>query len=72
MFYHLSPEGEELVNEIRVPVLGSDRNGWVEGGTAGVVLLGFLWVLSYLWGVWRREGYGSGNGRKEGGEKKNL
>lgn len=70
MFYHLSPEGEELLNEISVPVLDSDRSGWVEGGTAGVVLLGFLWMLSYLWDVWGREGYGSG--KKEAGEKKNL
>jgi hypothetical protein len=62
MFYHLSPEGERLVNEISVPVLDSDKSGYVEAGTAGVVLLGFAWVLWCLWGVLKKEGYGSGRG----------
>ena len=60
MFYHLSPEREgRLVNEISVPVLDSDKSSYVEAGTAGVVLLGFAWVLWCLWGVWKKEGYGS-------------
>ena len=73
MFYHLSPEGPgSLMNEISVPVLDTDRSGYVEVGTAGVVLLGFLWVLWCLWGVWRKEGYGSGRGKVMVEEKKKL
>ena len=62
MFYHLSPEGESLINEVSVPVLDSDNTGYVEAGTAVVVLLGFAWVLWCLWAVWRRDGYGNGRG----------
>ena len=71
MFYHLSPEGEgRLINEISVPVLDSDKSGYVELGTAGVVLLGFVWVMWSLLAVWKREGYGSRRADVE--EKKKL
>lgn len=59
MFYHLSPEGERLTNNISVPVLDLEKSKYVEVGTAGVVLLGFLWVLWSLWGVWVKNGYGN-------------
>lgn len=70
MFYHLSPEGERLINDISVPVLDSKKSGYVEAGTAGVVLLGFAWVLWCLWGVWKREGYGSSRGSVVESKKK--
>jgi hypothetical protein len=56
-----------LVNEVRVPVLDLEKAGWVNAGTAAVMLLGFAWIVYKLAGVWRREGYGSG---KVGAEKK--
>lgn len=60
MFYHLPPEGDTLINTVTVPVLDLDKSKYVELGTAGVVLLGFLWVGWCLWRVWSRNGYGSG------------
>ena len=69
MFYHLSPEvlGAEhldrrLTNVVSVPVLDLDKSRYAEVGTAAVVLVGFLWVMWCLFGVWRKEGYGK---RKE-------
>ncbi|KAF4621537.1 hypothetical protein G7Y89_g14539 [Cudoniella acicularis] len=67
MFYHLDPvpqttdgvEGGELINTLSVPVLDLGKSKYVEVGTAVVVTLGFAWVLWCLFGVWRREGYGS-------------
>ncbi|KAG0652407.1 pbn1 [Hyphodiscus hymeniophilus] len=59
MFYHLSPGVETLFIEVSVPVLESDKSDYVESGTAGVVVLGFMWVLWCLFRVWRRHGYGS-------------
>jgi len=70
MFYHLSPEGDRLMNTISVPVLDLDKSKYVEIGTAAVVLLGFIWLLWCLFGVWMKEGYGSR--RKEEVEKKKL
>ena len=60
MFYHLKPkpnvfDGKDfkLVEALQVPVLDaawvSMRNGWVEGGTGVVVVLGWLWVVWKLW-----------------------
>ncbi len=60
MFYHLSPEAERLISKVSVPVLDAEKTDYMEAGTAGVVLLGFVWVLWCLLGVWRRHGYGSG------------
>ena len=69
MFYHLTPnvlgEGSSdgrLTNVISVPVLDLNKSQYVEVGTAAVVLLGFLWIVWCLFGVWRKAGYGS---RKE-------
>ena len=62
MFYHLSPEEGRLINTISVPVLDLDRSKYVELGTAGVVLVGFLWVVWCIFGVWRKHGYGAVSG----------
>ncbi|KAK2801697.1 hypothetical protein FQN50_007610 [Emmonsiellopsis sp. PD_5] len=85
MFFQLRPErervggvggGEDLTEEIRVPVLvvGDDGVGgsWgaprsIEMGTMVVVLVGFLWVLGRLGGVVRAGGVGRG---RAGGEKR--
>jgi hypothetical protein len=61
IFYHLSPGAELLTNVINVPVLDLDKSKFVEFGTAGVVLLGFSWVMWCLWGVLSKNGYGRGN-----------
>ncbi|RDW78401.1 hypothetical protein BP5796_06253 [Coleophoma crateriformis] len=60
MFYHLSPDPAvpRLTNTIEVPVLDLDKSGYIEIGTAVVVLAGFTWVMWCLFGVWKREGYG--------------
>jgi hypothetical protein len=58
-FYHLSPEGDRLTNVITVPVLDLEKGRYVEVCTAGVVLLGFSWVMWCLWGVLSRYGYGN-------------
>jgi hypothetical protein len=71
LFYHLAPDtGERLVNALSVPVLDLDKSGYVEMGTAAVVLVGFLWVLWCLIGVWRDVGYGHGSVKGVGKEKK--
>jgi hypothetical protein len=70
MFYHLSPEGGRLTNTINVPVLDLNQSQYVEVGTASVVLIGFLWVMWRLFGVWNKHGYGSGSSEIES-EKKN-
>ncbi len=53
MFYHLQPisHGKPLVENLKVPVLDLMRANWVDGGTVGVVFLGFLWVCWRLLGV---------------------
>ncbi|KAH8602390.1 PIG-X [Bisporella sp. PMI_857] len=57
MFYHISPTAGRLFNTISVPVLDLDRSKYVEVGTAGIVLLGFLWVIWTLLRVWNKNGY---------------
>ncbi|GAB1320121.1 protease B nonderepressible form [Madurella fahalii] len=70
VFWHVEPRpaggAKALVNEVKVPVLNLERAGWVNVGTAAVVLLGFAWVVWRLVGVWRAEGYKNG----EEGKKK--
>jgi hypothetical protein len=61
MFYHLTPDGERLTNLISVPVLDLDQSKYVELGTAGIVLLGFSWVIWCLWKVLRKHGYRNGS-----------
>lgn len=61
VFWHVEPRPVGgvglLVNEVKVPVLDLEKAGWVNVGTAAVVLLGFVWVVWKLVGVWRKEGY---------------
>lgn len=70
MFYHSSPSGDKLINSISVPVLDLDKSKYVELGTAGVVLIGFLWVMWCVFGVISRYGYGSGGHKVTKGKKK--
>jgi hypothetical protein len=60
MFYHLSPNGEAYV-KVDVPVLKLQEGllgpASIELGTAGVIMIGFLWVLWVLKGVWDTTGY---------------
>ena len=70
MFYHISPEAGKLLKKVSVPVLDSDRSGYVQAGTAGVVLLGFVWVLWCLLGVSKRDGCFSGRGTAGESKKK--
>lgn len=60
VFYHLSPDGDKPINIINVPVLDLGKSKYVELCTAGVVFLGFSWVLWCLWSVLSRYGYGNG------------
>jgi hypothetical protein len=48
VFWHVDPTPEgsgQWRNEITIPVLDTGKAGWVNAGTAIVVLLGFGWVL---------------------------
>ena len=55
MFYHLQPTsgGNSLLVDIQVPVLDprGSKMRWVESGTVGMVILGFLWVCLSLLAV---------------------
>lgn len=68
-FMHVEPQAREggLVEWIDVPVLDTRKAGWVEKGTVGAVLAGFVglcWVLF-------RGGKKEAKGGKEGGKVKN-
>ncbi|KAI9646150.1 protease B nonderepressible form [Ciborinia camelliae] len=56
MFYHVSPLSIDgrMMTQLRVPVLDLNKSSWVELGTVSVVLLGFLWIVWCLFGVWRK------------------
>lgn len=73
VFWHIDPrpvkEGGRLTSEIRVPVLDTDKAGWVSTGTAAVVMLGFGWIVWKLLQVYLRTGYGPTK-QMEGLEKK--
>lgn len=62
MFFHLSPRGADLMSSIEVPVLDEGFGSLVQGGTAVVVLLGFLWVV---WSLVGRGGGGVVKGKKD-------
>lgn len=73
VFWHVDPQPVKadgrLTSEIRVPVLDTDKAGWVGTGTAAVVLLGFGWIVWKLAQVYLRTGYGPQK-QMEGLEKK--
>lgn len=55
VFWHVDPKpetGGSLSNDITIPVLDTAKAGWVNAGTAAVVMLGFAWVLWKLFGVY--------------------
>jgi hypothetical protein len=62
VFWHLEPRssagGNSLTNSVTVPVMREEGAGLVGIGTTGVILLGFVWVLWKLVGVFQRAGYG--------------
>lgn len=63
VFWHVDPKpeagyGARAMGDITVPVLDLDKAKWVNIGTAAVVALGFLWVVSKLAGVLWKTGYG--------------
>ncbi|TPX12086.1 uncharacterized protein E0L32_007201 [Thyridium curvatum] len=72
VFWHVDPEptaasaasgtGHDPVSKIRVPVLDTDKAGWVNTGTAAVIALGFGWILWRLIAVYLRAGYGTARG----------
>ncbi|KAK0645888.1 PIG-X [Cercophora newfieldiana] len=62
VFWHVEPRpvsGGRVTSSIRVPVLDLDKAGWVNVGTAAVVLLGFAWISWKLLSVYLKTGYGS-------------
>ncbi|KAI9661664.1 MAG: protease B nonderepressible form [Bathelium mastoideum] len=75
LFYHIPPlngkgmaggEREMLVERVAMPVLSLDRAWYVEWGTLGAVVLGWVWLVWKLVDIgmgWR--GKGGGNGEKE-------
>lgn len=73
VFWHVDPQpveaGGKLVSEVRVPVLDTDKAGWVGTGTAAVVLMGFGWIVWKLAQVYLKTGYGPQK-QMEGLEKK--
>lgn len=73
VFWHVDPQpvtaGGRLMSSIRVPVLDTDRAGWVSVGTAAVVMLGFGWIVWKLLQVYLKTGYGPKK-QMEGLEKK--
>lgn len=60
--------GSDGYMTVQVPVLNLTYADWVESVTAGVILLGFGWVMWKLFVVWRTVGYG--RIRVMGGDKK--
>lgn len=61
VFWHVEPhpEGNQLQNTIKVPVLDLDKSQWVNVITAITVLIGFAWVTWKLGVVYLKSGHGS-------------
>ena len=68
MFYHVRPAADtgSLVESIAVPVLHPRYAAWIEQGTVGTIVLGFLWVC---WALVRPLKQRSGNPHAGKGEK---
>lgn len=66
VFWHVDPYGkgargqqeQRLTSGLRIPVLDTDKAGWVRAGTAAVVALGFGWLVWKLAQVYLATGYG--------------
>lgn len=68
MFYHLQPADlQPRVEYFDIPALDLEKVRWVEGGTMGVVIVGFLWVVWALFGVTKGDWVGGrvGKGKKD-------
>ncbi|KAM7200996.1 PIG-X / PBN1 domain containing protein [Naviculisporaceae sp. PSN 640] len=61
VFWHVEPrpEGNQLQNTVKVPVLDLDKSQWVNAVTAITVLMGFAWVAWKLGVVYFTSGHGS-------------
>lgn len=68
MFYHVSPAADtgSLVESIAVPILDPQYGAWIEQGTVGTIVLGFLWVC---WALVRPLKQQSGKALPGKGEK---
>ena len=64
-FWHFDPRPEnngDLRITTKVPVLDTDKTGWVEIGTAAAILAGFAWVLFALFSAARGRESSGGEG----------
>lgn len=55
IFYHIEPQpgtGEILVETVQMPVLDLNRVRTVEVETLGAVLVGCIWIVGKLMGIW--------------------
>jgi len=68
VFWHVDPlpeSGARLINFIKVPVLDTQKAGWVNVWTAAVIFLGFAWPVWRLVVAYLKTGYVSGSGPSE-------
>lgn len=75
VFWHVDPQpksGGRLTNTIKVPVLDTQKAGWVNIGSSVAILIGFGWLVWKLLVAYLRMGYVSGplRGKKTDAEKK--
>ncbi|KAI1180188.1 PIG-X [Nemania sp. FL0916] len=73
LFWHVNPKLQgngRLTHQLRVPVLDTNKTGWVSSGTAAVVLAGFAYIIFKLALVYWRTGYGSRKQIPESDKKK--
>jgi hypothetical protein len=72
VFWHAEPSpadgGDRLMNQISVPVLRGEAASWVGLGTAGVIAVGFAWVLWKIVSSLVRHGYRDVSSRERSGK----
>ena len=72
VFWHVRPSpadgGDRLMNRISVPVLRDEAASWVGLGTAGVIAVGFAWVLWKIGTSLARHGYRNVSSRERSGK----
>jgi hypothetical protein len=69
VFWHVTPSpetGDRLMINLKVPVLDIEKAGWLNLGTAAVIMLGFAWVVWKLYTVFTVYGYGTNASRPSG------